>query len=513
MENRIRMNIVLMLLAQYKYDLSEWLSSHDDVEQVFIPRIKGIGKEKKLSSDVNVIDLDKLMKTSYRDEFLNEDIEPLETKFINSAMKYESMFVLLDSHRFAYPIGSIDEGKRNYLFYLRYWNNFINKNRIEAIVFDDVPHWPAIYALYVTALIKNVRTFIMAPIGLHIPEMKGTIHVYGESIETLGVDVQKKYDEIKETEDISLELSGIVKKYYDNSYKRTNEATISGKNRINNKKRVQVEKFNTPSGRFAELKAFTHNIKFLGGSILKNHSLERYFWNKYGRNEIRDMKKLRLFYKYDVVSLEEYDKKAVYPDYNEKYIVFPLQVWPEATTAPLAGEYSEQYNSIQLLSYITKPYNIKVYVKEYYIQPFRERIFWEELEKLENVVFIKSDVTSGDLMSNSLAVANQTGTCLMEAPFYGKPSLAFGEGYCFKGMPGLFEVKDAVQGKRIIEGILEGIQITQQDVKKYFYALQENSLFYHRTSLWEVDEESEEYFNTVGDLKKLLEEKILSKMV
>ncbi|MBQ9590349.1 MAG: hypothetical protein IJR29_09220 [Butyrivibrio sp.] len=500
------MNALLLNIASYKYEIGDYLVKDKNFENVYITYLPGIYEEKDDLMDSNhikYVEIEEMMRGKIDIE-AESKLRPLGKVFLEKALEYRSTFITLDSYRFAYPIASIDECERNYLYYLKYWNEFFLQNNIEFIMFDDTPHWPIMYSAYAVARILQKKICILSPVGIHEPGSQSGMHIYGESIDTVGCSVKDEYERLCEQVDTSYELEGVVKKYFENSIKKVSEATLSDAKRKEITKQVKVEKFNAPKGNHPYFVASFHNLKFLMSALIKYKSIDRYKNNKYGYKEIRDLKRLSLYYKYDLVSLKEYDKKAQYPNKSDKYIFYPLQLWPEATTKPQSGVFGEQYNAIQLLSYVLKDYDIKIYVKEYYLQPYREKLFWKELERLGNIVYIKSDVTSGELMENALAVANQTGTCLIEAPFYGKPAITFGDGFCLKGMPGLFEIQDACQGKQVIEKILDGVTINMYDLKRYYYAIQKKAVFFNRTSLWEVDKTSELSKKTISELKELL---------
>lgn len=121
-------------------------------------------------------------------------------------------------------------------------------------------------------------------------------------------------------------------------------------------------------------------------------------------------------------------------------------------------------------------FGLYVYVKEHYVQRHRPISFYEDLCKIKNVRLIKSNVPSASIMINSLAVATQTGTCVLEASLMGKPSIVFGQGVAWKKLPGLFEMKDEQQGSDILKMILEGININIFDVKRYFYSIQNRTI-------------------------------------
>ena len=506
------MVIYLHFVANYKYDIAKWLIEQEGVEKVIIPYLPSLYDEKEsetLPEGIVLYDLDKVLKDI--SGIVDADFEaypPLDKDTMYKALEYESMFIHMCAHKYALPTGAYDEGKARFLQYIRYWKKTIEEYGIDTMYFEDVPHWEPIYVAYATAkILGGIKTTIFAPIGMRVPEIRGYVYVYGDSLETIGESVRKAYEE-SNLENGSVELEGIVKYYYEKSIKRNSEASISPKSRGGWVKYVRNAKYSIPNMKHPEIWVGYKNLVMLGGAIFKHHSMEKYTSRKYSREDIRDLKRYNMFHTYDAVLLKDYDKSAKDPDYNSKYILFPLQLWPEATTTPLGGQFAEQYTAIQLLAHVAKEYGIKVYVKEYYLQPYREKLFWDQLRNIENVVFIKSEYSSGELMKNALAVANVTGTCLMEAPFYGIPSLAFGKGYCFKGMPGLYEINDVDSCRNALDNITKGVKIDLEIIKKYYYCIQNNSIYYNRTPVGGIELGTEEYYKTVESLKAFLEKDI-----
>ncbi len=507
------MNVYLHILAGYKYDLAEWLTGSGKSDKVFVPYLsyscKEIEKE-KLGEQIDFVPLEILTQPDFDEKLKIYELPPLETDFMEKALAYESMFINIASFKRAFPVGTYGECKRKYYNYLKYWLNFVRTNKIEFMAFDDIPHWMASYSAYIVAQILKIKVCILAPVGIRVPGIQGYIHVYGGCIEDIGRDILKDYNEIKKDCSIKIELEGLVKAYYDRAVNSNSEATIKPRDRKKWKKYVLDAKYSERNVYFPLARVLFYNTMNLGSAIFKHRTLEHYYRNHLGKSDLLYLRRLKLYRKYELMSLKEYDRQSIYPDKNKKYILFTPQIWPEATTIPQAGCFSEQYNSIQLLSAITKEYGVEIYVKEYYLQPYRERGFWKEIDNLENVKLIKSSVSSGELMENAIAVACQTGTSLIEAPFYGIPAISLGRGFCLKGMPGLFEVNSIQQGKKVVEEILSGINIDKEQLKIYYYAIQRNSVFFHRDPKGRTNSKSDEYKKTRNDLMTLFEKEIVA---
>ena len=222
------------------------------------------------------------------------------------------------------------------------------------------------------------------------------------------------------------------------------------------------------------------HVKYLREKWIKGRCKENIFGSPYYFEYIdykRNLESINFFKRHLQVRLEEYDALAEgTPDFNTKYVYYALQQNPEAYILPLAEVFAEQYNSVQLLARAAEKHGVKVYVKEHFVQPLRSALFYEDLASIPNVVLVKSTVSASKLMYHSIAVASQTGSALLEGLLLKKPAFAIGRGYVCKGAPGLYELVDEQQGADIIKNILAGMEIDLLEVKKYFYAMQMNTI-------------------------------------
>lgn len=499
------MNVYLSIGCEYKYDLAEWLIGRNDVEEVYMDYYpySNIDNGRSLKSKhFHYVKMGDLRRDEAVDQINISDYPMPDMELLRKALKYESMAVHIGMRETNYPVHPYEESKRSYLFFFRLWNHELEKMNPGYIFFEETPHCMSVYTMYVVARVRGIPLTIINPTGIRIDNYSGGVYIYGNSIKNLGVNIGDMYENIKDMPLDQCVLTGKVKKYFERSLEGRNEAAESGIKKREWAELVYKQGFAPYNKHFYNtwyfLCYFAKKIGYKG----RTHSLGRLSYENL--RQLRENKKRVVSYvKHHTMPLKDYDKHAEMPDYNEKYVYFPLQQMPELTLFPLAGVTGEQYNTIQMLSRITEPYGVKVYVKEYYVQPFRDRKFWKDIGRLKNVRFIKSTVSSLDLIKGCLATANQTGTCLMEAVFEGKPALAFGGGHNWKGMPGLFEIKNEEQGRSIIRQIVEGIKIEIEDLQRYFFCIQKKSIEYYIKIDYSV-ERNAEYDNTMAYLKELI---------
>jgi hypothetical protein len=175
-------------------------------------------------------------------------------------------------------------------------------------------------------------------------------------------------------------------------------------------------------------------------------------------------------YKFDFDSLKFYIKyiasKKYYhhPDYNRKYIYYPLHYQPEASTLVCAQKYEKQLFYIDSWAK-SLPADTVLYVKEHYaILGHRDLEFYKQLKKYPNVILIDPWVNSRELIIHSVAVTTLTGTAGWEAMLLRKPVFLGGNIY-FDNAPGIIKIKDIFDN--YIEKIVNWKQPTREEVIKY----------------------------------------------
>lgn len=497
------MNVYLSIGCEYKYDLAKWLVKREDVDEVYMDYYVLHDTGKKLESrHCHYVNMERYRRHDAADKVNISKYPMPDTGLLRKALKYESMAVHMGMRETNYPIHTYEESKRSYLFFFRLWSYWLDKMDPGYIFFEEIPHCMSIYVMYVVARVKKIPLTVINPTGIRLNNYSGGVYVYGHTIKNLGSNIGELYARIKDQPADKFTISGKVKTYFDRSLKGKNEAANSEESRKEWADFVYKQEFSPYMKRF-------YNLKYYAGFLAKKAGYKGRT-GQFGKLKIEDFMRVRecrrrvvSYVGHHTISLKEYDRKAVLPDYSKKYVYFPLQQMPEATLFPLAGVYGEQYNAIQMLSRITEPYGVYVYIKEYFIQPYRDKNFWEDIRQLKNVKLIKSSVASIDMIKGCIATANQTGTCLMESVFEGKPALAFGGGHNWKGMPGLFEVQSERQGRKVIGDILSGYKIDMDDLRKYFYCIQQNSIEYYINVDYTVDR-GREFDNTMAYLKELI---------
>lgn len=180
------------------------------------------------------------------------------------------------------------------------------------------------------------------------------------------------------------------------------------------------------------------------------------------------MRKLNRVISRNIAENEYVDSSRRYTFHNEinlmeKFVYFPLHMQPEMTTSALGGKFCDQVLAIERLREML-PGDWKIYVKENPIQSYymRDDLFFRRLKLIPNTFLLGREVNTYDLIKNSQFVATITGTAGWEAISGGKCALVFGLAW-YRKLPGVFEYTNGVTVEEILN-----YQINHEDVvKKY----------------------------------------------
>ena len=139
-----------------------------------------------------------------------------------------------------------------------------------------------------------------------------------------------------------------------------------------------------------------------------------------------------------------------------KYVYFGLHYEPERTTLPDGGVFHDQLLSIIKLRDIL-PDNVKVYVKEHPSMFFkaltgykgRSPIFYDLIRNISGVTLVHHNVSTLNLIKNSVFTATVTGTVGFESSILGKKSIIFGNSW-YDGCPNTLKWNDDLSYAEII---------------------------------------------------------------
>lgn len=399
-------------------------------------------------------------------------------ELIEAMLPYKDTAIAMGIRRTNFPITHYEEEDRNYSNHLRYWSYIFKKYDINFVVFENLPHTQHKYVIYGLAKLKGIPMLIVN--ATSIPNCR----LYGNDINTIGENIRTYYETIKNMDVKECVLEGGVGEYYDLHTKPPEEM----KKKINpgkdkhtmEMKKEQREFYHAPFlGLRGAVRPYWLPIRMFLASIIKYHGLKHYKETDVSRrNYVKNAVWARYFLRHMAVTQEEYNRKAPKPDYSKKYIYYAMHLTPESSTLPNARVFSQQYQAIEILAKAAAKYGIWIYAKEHYTQPTRDKNYYARLQSIKNLRFVPTTESSYDLMEHCVATATLTGTSAVEGALMGKPGLVIGDGHYWKGMPGVIEVHGQQDTQRAIKQFLDGYTIDQDDLKRYFYAMQKNVIPY-----------------------------------
>lgn len=111
----------------------------------------------------------------------------------------------------------------------------------------------------------------------------------------------------------------------------------------------------------------------------------------------------------------------------EKFIYFPLQLYPEASIHIPSPFFKHQERVIDMIR-LNLPKSYKLIIKEHPIMEGRRKVtFYKKLKNSSGVRLINTAVDSNEIIRKSSLTISVTGTAVLEAYFLKKPSFSFGD--------------------------------------------------------------------------------------
>ena len=204
---------------------------------------------------------------------------------------------------------------------------------------------------------------------------------------------------------------------------------------------------------------------------------------------------------------ERYMKKKLPKEFQEKmpYVYFPLGVDMERNVLIDAPFYT---NQIEIIRTVAKslPINFKLVVKENPGQVSREwrKISeYKEIIEIPNIIFIHPEYPSEELIRDSSLVISLAGSTPLEAVFYQKPAIVFGD-VVYSLIPSIIKAEKLEQLPELIKKAIN-IKVDSSYLNRFIDLIEKsavnfdmfefqtrfNSEFYYQGSLFDVDIQEE----------------------
>lgn len=388
-------------------------------------------------------------------EMCNMDVCPeVPEKVLSGLKQYEPYALNMSCRNYHMHIMYYDEIFDEYMLHVKFWNNIIDENNIDFIFLSTTPHCMWEYVIYSLGKVKNI------PILIETEANVPGFNEVGTSITNFGNNTKVCYEEKKYDN-----MCKYVSSYYYSILNRSDSCDANKKrDRFNSQKRwvrnlyyiPLFKKALTPSNLINLYTKHDKSSDDYQKSCLNIQALKRFIKKKrrYGN---------QTFYNKKICA------KAI--DFNEKYVFFALQYFPESSVLPRAGVFWNQLNSIRMLAHAASKLNMKVFVKEHWLEEGRPRKYYYDLKRIKGVTCVSCDVDSYKLIENACAVSSATGSCMQEALIKGKPIITFAD-HCLCGAPGVFRVHDEIDIQNALITITKkDFCINEIETKNYFSAL------------------------------------------
>lgn len=419
-----------------------------------------------------------------------EAVDPLDSITLKEMLPYKNMAMHIMMRESNYDMYERKYLEDVYYRILKFWNSVINNYDIRLVINVAPPHHCGEYILYALCSIKKIPYVFLHP----QISAKGVYSGLGTSWEKLGISIKENY--LRKIEDNITEND--LSEYIYGAYIKTKNSIIMQSGDVDKlylENRKQFLKYTSIKNIALDF------LKYLYASLIYNNEISYEIKKtEYKRRLLSRIKARSIERKMD--HLKEYKDVSVAPDYSKKYIYFALQMTPEASTMPQAGEFKNQLLSIEILSSVAEKLGINIYVKEHWVQVNREKGFYKRLSQLPNVSLIDIKTNSIELIKNSVAVSTQTGNVIFESLIKQKPAIVFGEGYLFKGAPNVIEVNDLSTLKEDITRVLnEEFVVEEANVLRYLKAMDEEMVYCYMDSLSETGDK----YNKTDTSKKIVD--------
>ena len=389
----------------------------------------------------------------------------------------ESMSMRLMDRSALVPISAFSR-RRLYLLLVNYFSYLIENKSIEGVIVFDTPHSFFSHVFYELCKVKGLKI------------LKLEYHFLTEFSVILNQDswpiTPNEYGKEKSVKDFK---SMLPKELVDSIFK--NSEVLKDYKSKETKAIVKQNSFSTFKLYYRYFDKVIKNLvmgvfpfffkkeilHFASLNSIKNRLKYRFILNK----QLFKLIRLNIYY-------NKIANKSL--SLNEKYIFVGLHMQPEKTSQPMGGEYDNQLMMIKILS-DSVPEGWKVYVKEHPNQfnvrkvpnrHYRDKLFYECVEKLRNTELVPLEIDSLDLIQNAKLVATLTGTLGWEAITKNIPVLVFGNTY-YMGCRASRKVNSTDSCKRAID---ELIRYTNKqfelDIYRYLAYYYENRWLIHASN-------------------------------
>lgn len=356
---------------------------------------------------------------------------------------------------------------------LNYFEEFINNNNIEEIIFNHTPHHINTFCLYLVCRKKEIKIKI------------NTQFSFGNNIRfTIDNDIFTRCVKIKENVAINSKLTNqfdketILKKF---NYKLP-EYMIPKTG-----KKIKMFGLNYDSLLFLFLRDLIEVSKlglFKSAKYYLKIDKRKFFFeeNKFSNfksfflRSLQRLKILKLKISYSLNCTSYHDVKS------QKYCVFFPNYQPEATTSPSSRFYSNIFLVLENIQSIVGQDCLILYKEHpstfnYNLESFfkRDKFFYKSLKKrFKNLKFINQEISNEEIIKNSLNSFCQTSNVAIDSLKVSKPVIIFGNVW-FDKFYNICKFNNIDDSKNYLKNFCFDIKLFEKEVLNYNYSVEKNS--------------------------------------
>lgn len=173
-------------------------------------------------------------------------------------------------------------------------------------------------------------------------------------------------------------------------------------------------------------------------------------------------------------------------DPSAPYAFFPLHLEPELSLLWLARFDMDQIAVVRRIAQ-SLPVGMKLVVKEHpQMVALRPRRFYRELKKIPNVVLIRPELSSFEVIAKAALVTTITGTAGWEASLMGKPVISFGDIF-YNALPSVIRSRTPEElPTQVMRQLSPDFSFDDEALTRFVAALFEDSAETDILNIWEL---------------------------
>lgn len=262
-------------------------------------------------------------------------------------------------------------------------------------------------------------------------------------------------------------------------------------------------KLSSLTGLSKRIERFYNLFTNLGDSSYRNHY---FYYNITRTNFLKTRLRLKFERRYTNYFVENNLPKN-WTEEETPFVYYPLHSEPERAIS-IAAPYCT--NQVEIITHIAKslPIKYRLFVKDHPIMDLkggRNVSFYKDIMKLPNVKLLHHNTNQEKLLKKCSLVITITGTSGLEAAFYNKPTITFGE-TPYSKLSWIYRITNLEDLPKIIRCALES-KVDKNELRKYISYIDHNSF---NVNLNSIISSFSVYFqnNDINekDIKKALDE-------